>query len=157
MVVIHAATASRDYISGGGADGAVDRVVSLCLRRTVVNRGAGTHRVADPEARRDFDLAELITWAADTAGCTLTLPDRTDALLLACRNRSTIINPIDHDDPVAVGLATKGALLFGDGLGLSLGSRGRAIVHDLDAGLVVTTGMRRWVHAALIPGARGYR
>ncbi|MBC8090500.1 MAG: hypothetical protein H7Y15_00835, partial [Pseudonocardia sp.] len=59
--MIRTTTAATELISGGGADGYVDRVVSLCLDRVVTSGVAPVSaQPADPGARRDFDLAELI-------------------------------------------------------------------------------------------------
>ncbi len=152
--MIRATTGNAALISGGGADGYIDRVVTLCLERVVTSDvGSVSAQPSDPGARRNFDLAELIAWACSAAGVVSRMPERSDDLLTACRVRRTLLT-------VPTGLGLKGALLFtahGGSVGLSLGRRGKAIVYSPASGLVVDGSMRRWVAAARIPDARGYR
>jgi hypothetical protein len=145
-------TANPEYVSGGGTDGYIDRIVALCLDRVVVNdTGPVSSQGGDPTDLRAFDVCELISWAAAAAGVAQPIPDRADNLLRFCRSARSLISVPD-------GLALKGALLFGSNMaGLSLGVRGQAIVHSPRSGVTVTTGGRAWTTAARLPGARGYR
>lgn len=138
-------------VTGGGADGYIDHVVALMLDR-VNPRPITISAVPVTPGARVFDLAELVARSAQAAGVPGILPDRTDLLRSYCWGaRSTLNNP-------TIGLGLKGALMFGpEGLGLSLGSRGRVIVYDLTEGVVVDARLRTWTEAALIPNARGYR
>jgi hypothetical protein len=145
-------TASSDAVSGGGADGNIDHVVALCLQRISTRANWPVGAQADAPHARQFDLAELISQCAATAGTTVRLPGQADALWRLCRDRRTTIT-------VAEALATKGAVLFEPGsCALSLGVRARVVMFSQRAGVVLATAAARpWTAAALIPGARGYR
>lgn len=144
-------TGSSALVSGGGADGYIDHVVTLCLQRSNPRTEWSVSAQIDQPDARQFDLAELISQSAAAAGITAPLPTTADALLRYCRRHRTVI-------PLATGLALKGALLFGqNSCALSLGSRGRAIVFSQLTGVVVDGSTRTWDSAARIPGARGYR
>lgn len=138
-----------------GADGQIHRVVSLCLQRVVPTPAQDPTAavIANDPYSRDFDLAELISWACMTAGVRPVPPTRSDLLAVYCRAGRTIVN-----DP-AEALRTKGALLFtaDNSVGLSLGLRGQVIVYSPATAVVVdNSGVRRWVWGARIPFARGY-
>lgn len=140
-------------VSGGGGDGYIDHVVAFVLQRVVVGPATQVTARTMPPGLRGFDLAELISWAATTAGVPGRLPESADLLRAYCyRYRASL--PTVED-----GMALKGALLFGQNtVGLALGMRRRVVVHDLQAGVVIDEArIRRWDTAALIPGARGYR
>lgn len=144
-------TATNTLVSGGGADGYIDHVVALCLRRVNVAPPAPVAALPEDADYRQFDLAELISRSAAAAGVPGALPITASSLLLYCRSHRTTIT-------VAAGLALKGALLFGQGsVGLSLGSRRRAIVYTARSGLAVDADASKWTGAARLPGARGYR
>lgn len=144
--------AADRYVSGGGGDGCIDVVVALLLRwarpATAPITGAPTDF-----GGRGFELAELVARAAAAAGVTPVPPRRALQLRAACTNAGA-------DLPSATaGLACKGAVLFdGSGtVGVSLGVRGRALIYEPAAGLVVDDAMAVWVSAARLPGAWGYR
>lgn len=140
-------------VSGGGGDGHIDHVVAFILQRVDVRPEHAVSAAAVPPGLRAFDLAELISWAAWTAGVTPRPPEQADLLRAHCyRYRAGLPD-------VETGMAVKGALLFGQGtVGLALGMRRRVIVHDFAAGVVVDEQrIRRWREAALLPGAKGYR
>lgn len=139
--------------TGGGADGWIDHVVGFVLQR-VNPRPVGTlSGLPVTPGSREFDMAELVGWACGAAGVQPPPPQRTDLLRAWCYRARSMLRNVD------VGLAVKGALLFGpSGLGLSLGRRGRVIVFDPDLGVVIDEHrVSTWTEAGLIPGARGYR
>lgn len=145
-------TSAGTLISGGGGDGQVSRVVALCLER--VNLRPGGLVDADPGIvdSRQFDLAELISWACAASGVPTTPPIRGDLLLMHCQSKRTVID-------VEEALDTKGALVFaGYAPGLVIGSRRRVIVYSPMSGpVVVPDTARPWTSAAKIPTAKGYR
>jgi hypothetical protein len=144
-------TSSPELVSGGGADGQIDHVVGLLLLRVLPRQTGYVTAQPDPSGARTFDLAELISQCARQAGVATVLPTRADRLLLLCRSQRTMID-------VSVGLATKGALMFGQNVvGLSLGVHRKVIVYSGHTGLIVDRGIRLWTQAARMPGARGYR
>jgi hypothetical protein len=150
-------TSAGTAVSGGGADGTVDLLVGYVLQRVNTVGVATTADVFGDPGMRSFDLAELISWAAQQSGVRIALPTRADLLRAACyRYRTTLGLLGEH---VEQGRATKGALLFGFGtVGLSLGVRRRVVVYDETHGVVVVdSNVRTWTEAARIPGARGYR
>lgn len=144
-------TAAGTYVSGGGGDGQINTIVSLCLRRANARSPWSPTAVPDAPDPRTFDLAELISHSAAQAGSTVRLPLMARELERFCHTRKTIIT-------VEEGVTLKGALLFGQSaVALSLGSRGRAIIYSERTGIIVDDGVRTWTAAATIPGARGYR
>lgn len=149
----HDQVSAGTLVSGGGGDGHIDHVVAFCLPRVVRSPDYPVASLVPPPGSRVFDLAELIAWAANSAGVTPVPPIRTDLLRAHCYRHRTELSTVD------AGMALKGALLFGQGVvGLSLGRRRRALVHDHLAGLVVDEHrIRQWTEAALLPGAKGYR
>lgn len=145
--------AAGTFVSGGGGDGCIDVVVALLLRWARPTPAAPVTGAPPDLGGRGFDMAELIARAATAAGVTPTPPIRGDLLRAACMNAGT-----DLED-AAAGLGRKGALLFGDGgaVGVALGMRGRALIYEAGAGVVVDDAMTVWTSAALLPGAWGYR
>lgn len=147
-------TQPSPYVSGGGADGTIDRVVALCLERTVIGTGVPDLVVPEPGART-FDLAELLSWACRAAGVGSPLPDQAQRVLAHCQGQRTMLRTVE------AGIALKGALLFGGSgarVGLSLGVRRKIIIHDpRSGGAIVDRSISDWTAAARIPGARGYR
>lgn len=145
--------AGEPLVSGGGGDGHIDHVIAFCLPRVQRNPVARVSADVPPPGSRVFDLAELVAWAASSAGVMPVPPERADLLRAHCYRAHAMLPTVED------GMTLKGALLFGQGVvGLSLGVRRRVLVSDHAAGLVVDEHrIRRWSEAAVLPGARGYR
>jgi cell wall-associated NlpC family hydrolase len=138
--------------SGGGADGQIDKFVSIALsqagKRYVFGAEASPSN-ANPAA---FDCSELVEWAAARAGITPKVPDGSGAQAAWVRSKGT-------GQSISAAINTKGALLFMPGhVAISLGN-GKTI-EAMNPSNGVRQGNangRKWTSAGKIPGAQGYR
>jgi cell wall-associated NlpC family hydrolase len=137
---------------GSGADGQIDRFVSLALaqagKRYVFGAEASPSN-ANPSA---FDCSELVEWCAARVGITPKVPDGSGAQAAWVRSRG-------GSQSVSAAINTKGALLFMPGhVAISLGN-GKTI-EAMNPSQGVRQGNangRGWTSGGKIPGAQGYR
>jgi cell wall-associated NlpC family hydrolase len=145
-------TSSGASVSGGGADGQIDRFVSLALQQAGDRYVFGTEASPSDPDPRQFDCSELVEWAAARAGISPKVPDGSAAQKAHCASHGTLIS-------VSQGINTKGALLFAPGhVAISLGN-GKTIEamnpsQGVRQGNATTS---RFNAAGKIPGAQGYR
>lgn len=143
---------SGSSTSGGGADGQVDRFVSLALQQAGDRYVFGAEASPSDPDPRTFDCSELVEWAASRAGINPKVPDGSAAQKSHCSSHGTLIS-------VSQGINTKGALLFAPGhVAISLGN-GKTIEamnpsQGVRQGTATTS---RFNAAGKIPGAQGYR
>lgn len=137
---------------GSGADGQIDRFVSLALsqagKRYVFGAEASPSN-ANPSA---FDCSELVEWCAARVGIQPKFPDGSGTQLAFCRSKGTIIS-------VQAAINTKGALLFMPGhVAISLGNGKTIEAMNPSSGVRQGNAAGRgWTAGARIPGAQGYR
>lgn len=144
-------TSNGAAVSGGGADGQVDRFVALALQQQGDQYVYGATPAAGAADPRQFDCSSLVQWAAGRVGIT-GVPRTSYTQEDHCKARGTIIG-------VQAGINTKGALLFSEGhVAISLGN-GKTI-EAMNSQKGVTQGNaanRGWHAAGRLPGAQGYR
>lgn len=145
-------TSSGTSVSGGGADGQVDKFVSLALQQAGDRYVFGAEASPSEPDPRQFDCSELVEWAAARAGISPKVPDGSAAQKAHCQRHGTMIS-------VQAGINTKGALLFSPGhVAISLGN-GKTI-EAMNPSQGVRQGnatASRFKEAGKIPGAQGYR
>jgi cell wall-associated NlpC family hydrolase len=133
-------------ISGGGADGQIEKFVQVALAQTGKPYIYGFEvSLTDPNPRA-FDCSELVQYAAAQAGIIPAVPDGSEAQINDCD-----IIPID----AAIG--TRGALLWHPGhIAISLGN-GRTIeASSSDRPIGQLNAKGRFQRGGLIRGAHGY-
>jgi len=135
-----------------GADGQIDRFVSIALQQAGKRYVFGAEAAPSNPNPVSFDCSELVEWAASRAGITPKVPDGSAAQLAHCRSHGTVVS-------VSVGVNTKGALLFQPGhVAISLGNG--STIEAMNPSQGVRKGSangRGWTSAGRIPGAQGYR
>jgi len=138
--------------SGGGADGQVDRFVSLALQQAGDRYVFGAEASPSDPDPRAFDCSELVEWAAARAGISPKVPDGSAAQKAHCSSHGTLIS-------VTQGINTKGALLFASGhVAISLGNGKTIEAMNPSQGVRQgTASASRFSAAGKIPGAQGYR
>ena len=145
-------TSAGTSVSGGGADGQVDRFVAIALQQAGKRYVFGAEAAASNPNPAAFDCSELVEWAASRAGISPRVPDGSAAQLAHCRAHGTLIS-------VSAGTSTKGALLFQPGhVAISLGNG--STIEAMNPSNGVRKGNangRGWTAAGKIPGAQGYR
>lgn len=145
-------TSAGTVVSGGGADGQVDRFVAIALQQAGKRYVFGAEAAPSNPNPATFDCSELVEWAAARAGISPKVPDGSAAQRAHCASHGTSIS-------VAAGVATKGALLFGSGhVAISLGNGKTIEAMNPSAGVRQGNASGRgWIGAGKIPGAQGYR
>ncbi len=145
-------TSAGTTVSGGGADGQVDKFVALALAQAgdrYVFGGEASPSDPDPKV---FDCSELVEWAAARAGISPRVPDGSAAQIAHCRAKGTLLS-------VAQAINTKGALLYQPGhIAISLGNGKTIEAMNPSAGVRQGNAAGRgWTQGGKIPGAQGYR